>query len=119
MSIFNSLYKKASTLPSSYSIFVPDDSAFDILHSVELSYLNTHFAEHDREGFLLRHACHDILYTKDLRKGGKVSSLEGEKIHYEPNDTDIFIDNGNVTQPDVIARNGKSLLPLFSNPWLI
>lgn len=108
MSTFNSLYK-GSSFPSVYSIFVPDDTSFEELHPVEISYLKTRFAKHDRTDFLERHACHDVLYAKDLLKGGKVSSLEGETIHYKTNDSDILVDNVNVTQRDIVARNGTSL----------
>ena len=113
MSTFNSLYK-GLRLPSTYSIFVPDDTSFEELHPVEVSYLKTRFGKHDRTDFLGRHACHDVLYAKDLVKGGNVSSLEGETIHYKTNGSDILIDNSNVTQPDIVARNGTPVNDLLT-----
>ena len=97
------------SLPTTYSIFVPDDTSFEELHPVELSYLKTRFAKLDRTDFLERHACHGVLYAKDLIKGGKVSSLEGESIHYKTSDGDILVDNANITQADIVARNGTPL----------
>lgn len=108
VSTFNSLYKGTS-LPSTYSIFVPDDTSFEELHPVELLYLKTQFGKQDRTDFLERHACHDVLYAKDLMKGGKVLSLEGETIHYKTDDNEILIDDANVTQADIVARNGTLL----------
>lgn len=105
VSIFNSLYEKAK-FPSTYSVFVPDDTAFHVLHPVELAYLSTRFAKHDRENFLRRHASHKILYNKNLKGGGNITSLEGEKIYYKVNGTDILIDTANITQTDIVARNG-------------
>lgn len=55
----------------------------------------------------MRHACNPVLYRKDLRKGGNVSSLEGEKIHYVWDTNDTLIDKANVTQADIVARNGS------------
>jgi uncharacterized surface protein with fasciclin (FAS1) repeats len=89
---------------------VPNNTALDILHPVELSYLETTFGKRDRESLLLRHASLPVLYTKHLNKGGNVSSLEGEKIRYNLNDTDIFVDNANITQADIVARNGIHIL---------
>ena len=105
MSKFSSLYK-GTGFPSTYSIFIPDDTSFEELHPVELSYLKTRFAERDRTDLLGRHACHDILYSKDLMKAGKVASLEGETIHYKMDESDILVDNANITQGDIVARNG-------------
>jgi len=106
VSTFNSLYKKSS-FPSSYSLFVPDNSSFETLHPVELSYLETHFGRHDRANLISRHACNDVLYTKDLTKGGKVSSLEGENIHYRHEDGDILVDDANITESDIVAKDGS------------
>ena len=103
---FNSLYKK-SPFPSSHSLFVPDNSSFEALHPVELSYLETHFGRHDRANLIGRHVCEDILYTQDLKKGGKVSSLEGEYIRYREDTGDILIDDANVTESDFVSRNGS------------
>jgi uncharacterized surface protein with fasciclin (FAS1) repeats len=108
VSTFNSLFKKSS-FPSSYSLFVPDNSSFETLHPVELSYLETHFGQHDRANLIRRHACNDVLYAKDLIKGGKVSSLEGENIHYRAENGDILVDDANITESDIVARNGNHL----------
>lgn len=109
LSKFNSLYR-AEKFPSSYSIFAPEDSCFDVLHPVELSYLKTRFAHQDRSNLLFRHACQDILYTKDLRKGGTISSLEGERLHYKLEEGNLLIDGANITTSDVVARNGIPIL---------
>jgi hypothetical protein len=106
VSIFNSLSKKSS-FPSSYSLFVPDDSSFETLHPVELSYLETHFGRRDRENLISRHVCKDVLYAKDLIKGGNVSSLEGENIHYREVSGDILVDDANITESDIVAKNGR------------
>jgi uncharacterized surface protein with fasciclin (FAS1) repeats len=94
--------------PKTFSLFVPDDASFDALHHVELSYLKTRFARQDRENLLYRHASKDILYTKNLRKGGNVSSLEGDKLFYKQNKEDLLVDGANITQTDIVARNGRT-----------
>src|SRR5271169_1645084 len=106
VSAFNSLYKKSS-FPPSYSLFVPDDSSLETLHPVELSYLETHFGRHDRANLINRHVCKDVLYTKDLIKGGNVSSLEGESIHYREDTGDLLVDDAKVTKSDIVAKNGR------------
>jgi uncharacterized surface protein with fasciclin (FAS1) repeats len=109
VSTFNSLFKKSS-FPSSYSLFVPDNSSFETLHPVELSYLETHFGRHDRMNLISRHACNDVLYAKDLIKGGKASSLEGENIHYREENGDILVDGANITESDIVAKNGNHFM---------
>ena len=104
--IFNSLYKDES-FPFSYSLFLPDDSSFDVLHPVELSYLKTQHGSQDRTNLVMRHACKSVLYRKNLLKGGNVSSFEGEKFQYKRDSDDVIIDNSNVTQPDIVAQNGN------------
>ena len=106
VSTFNSLFDETA-FPQAYSIFVPDDDSFDELHPVELSYLKTKFGHHDRENLLYRHASRDILYGKDLKKGGNVSSLEGEKLYYKSDKHDLLVDGVNITQTDIVARNGN------------
>jgi uncharacterized surface protein with fasciclin (FAS1) repeats len=107
VSTFNSLFD-GTAFPKTYSIFVPDDTSFDALQPIELSYLKTRFAHHDREHLLYRHASKDILYTKNLRKGGNVSSLEGEKLFYKQGKEDLLVDDANITQTDIVARNGRT-----------
>ena len=105
---FNSLYN-LEKFPSFYSIFAPDNAAFDLLHPVELSYLKTRFAKQDRTNLLNRHACDKVLYTKDLKLGGNVSSLEGGSLHYRLDKGDVLIGGVNITQRDIVARNGTIL----------
>ena len=107
LSIFNSLYQK-SPFPSSYSLFAPDNASFKALHPVELSYLETHFGRHDRANLISRHACADILYAKDIKEGGKVSSLEGEIIHYREDTDHLVVDDANITESDILAKNGNN-----------
>lgn len=108
LSTFNSLYEKTQ-FPFSYALFAPDNSAFDVLHPVELSYLGTRFADVDRKHLLYRHATSHILYANDLREAGNASSLEGEKIHYRGKNGEILVDSGNLTAIDIVAHNGTCL----------
>jgi uncharacterized surface protein with fasciclin (FAS1) repeats len=105
LSTFNSLFMQ-KTFPNFYSLFVPDDSSFDVLHRVELSYLKTRFGEEDRSALLFRHASRNITYGQDLKQGSKIPSLQGEDIHCTLRDHDILVDGANVTQRDIVARNG-------------
>jgi uncharacterized surface protein with fasciclin (FAS1) repeats len=105
---FNALFNGKS-FPSVFSLFVPEDSSFDVLHPIELSYLKTRFGGDDRMNLLMRHACRPVLYRKDLLKGGNVSSLEGEKFYYKKDSNDAVVDKSNVTQADIVARNGSRL----------
>jgi uncharacterized surface protein with fasciclin (FAS1) repeats len=113
VSTFNTLFD-GIVFPKTYSIFVPDDASFDALHHVELSYLKTRFARQDRENLLYRHASRDILYTKNLRKGGNVSSLEGEKLFYTQNKEELLVDGANITQTDIVAQNGRPFFDLIN-----
>lgn len=72
-----------------------------------MAYLETHFGRHDRANLINRHACMDVLYINDLKKGGNASSLEGEKIHYGEDAGDILVDGANVTDSDIVAKNGN------------
>ena len=108
MSTYTSLLKDVE-LPLTYSVFLPENTAFDVLHPVELSYLQTRFGRNDRAHLLHRHVAKEILYRKNLKKGGTTYSLEGEKIRYELSDGDILVDGANITQGDIVARNGTSL----------
>lgn len=108
LSTFQELFFKETILPPSYSIFVPDNSAFDILHPAELSYLKTPFAKQDRINLVHRHASTNITYVKNLVLGGSIPSLEGEIMHYKQREEDIFVDGANITQKDIVARNGTS-----------
>ena len=105
VSTFHSLLEDVN-FPSTYSIFVPANIAFQKLHPVELSYLKTLFGLHDRNNLLHRHATKEILYSKHLKKGGNTTSLEGETLHFKQSDDDILIDFANVTESDIVARNG-------------
>jgi Fasciclin domain len=113
ISIFQELFKQTA-LPSSYSIFVPDNSAFEVLHPAELSYLRTSFGKQDRTHLVHRHASNNITYLKNLANGGSIPSLEGERLHYKQREKDIFVDGANITQPDIVARNGPSPSPPHS-----
>lgn len=106
LTTFNSLFKMSS-FPSSYSLFVPDNTSYETLHPLELAYLETHSGRHDRANLINRHACIDVLYAKDLKKGGNISSLEGEKLYYREDTGDILIDGANVTESDIVAKNGN------------
>ena|SRR5436305_1611610 len=108
LSIFQELFFKEPISPPSYSLFVPDNSAFEILHPAELSYLKTPFAKQDRINLVRRHASTNITYVKNLVLGGSIPSLEGERIHYKQREDDIFVDGANITQTDIVARNGIS-----------
>jgi uncharacterized surface protein with fasciclin (FAS1) repeats len=112
VSTFHDLFKD-TTLPHSYSVFVPDNKAFDQLHPAELSYLKTRFANHDRTNLILRHATKNITYLKTLSNGGSIPSLEGEQLHYKQHENDTFVDGANITQTDIVARNGFPPFPLF------
>ena len=109
LSTFNALYKHED-MPTTYSIFVPDDHSFKALHPVELAYLKTRFGQHDKRNLLMNHACQPILYRKDLNKGGNVSSIEGELLRYDRDENSTLIEGANVTHPDIVARNGMSTL---------
>jgi len=111
-STFNTLFKDTS-FPREYSLFVPDDSSFDILHPVEISYLKTKFGEQDRTALLHRHTSEEILYRKNFQErgnatGGNTTSLEGEKINFTTNNSQIRIDNATLTHPDIVCNNGPS-----------
>ena len=114
-STFNTLFRDTS-FPREYSLFVPDDSSFDILHPVEISYLKTKFGEQDRTALLHRHTSKEILYRKNFQghsnaTGGNTTSLEGEKISFTSNNSQIRIDNATLTHPDIVCNNGGSPCP--------
>src|SRR5579859_2204801 len=117
LSTFQELFSKEQILPPSYSLFVPDNSAFEILHPAELSYLKTPFAKQDRINLVHRHASTNITYVKNLVLGGSIPSLEGERMHYKQREEDIFVDGANITQTDIVARNGN--LPNLSSSFLL
>jgi len=110
-STFNTLFKDTS-FPREYSLFVPDDSSFDALHPVEISYLKSKFGEKDRTALVLRHTSKEILYRKNFQErgnatGGNTTSLEGEKIHFTSNNSQIKIDKATLTYPDIVCNNGR------------
>jgi uncharacterized surface protein with fasciclin (FAS1) repeats len=109
--MYNSLHKLKDKFPSTYSLFVPDNSAFHVLHPVELAYLKTHFGRHDRKDLIHRHASKEILYNQNLKQGGNVSSLEGQRIYYKKQGNHTIVDNATITQSDIVARNGTSFTP--------
>lgn len=112
VSTFNGFLKDTS-FPRRYSLFVPDDSSFHVLHPVELSYLKTKFGKADCTNLLYRHASKDILYGKVLKEGGNTTSLEGEKIYFKTKGSQILIDNVKLTHPDIVSTNGFSPSPLL------
>lgn len=105
VSIIHSLLQGVD-FPRTYSMFAAANTAFDVLHPMELSYLQTRFAQQDREKLLWRHTTKEILYSPHLKKGGNTTSIEGETIQYGYVDDEILIDSANVTVQNVVARNG-------------
>ena len=105
LSEFNSLFKNKA-FPATYSLFVPEDSAFKVFHPVELSYLKTRFGAEDRTNLISRHATKGVLYVNDLEENGTCPSIEGEIIRFRSKNGSLLVNNANITRRDVVARNG-------------
>ena len=115
LSSFETLFKTLS-FPRTYSLFAPDNNAFDTLHPLEVSYLQTRFGQQDRAELVFRHATDKIMYLQDFKTGGNATSLQGEPLTFSKHNKTILVDGANITHTNIVARNGA--LHIISKPLL-
>ena len=89
-----------------FSLFAPDDMAFDVLLD-ELGFTAEEFlASPDLIDILLNHVVSDQVLSGDLFSGQTITTLIDDEVEVTIVGGNVFINNAMVTVADIVADNG-------------
>jgi uncharacterized surface protein with fasciclin (FAS1) repeats len=90
---------------ANFTIFAPNDAAFDKLPAGALGRLMEQENRAQLRSLLLHHVVSGRLLAADLKEGN-VKSLGGENLEIEVEGERVQVDKTSVTSPDMTASNG-------------
>jgi uncharacterized surface protein with fasciclin (FAS1) repeats len=96
--------QRALEQPGPYTVFAPTDAAFAKVPKKKLNALLRSKAK--LKAVLLYHVLGKKLTAADVVKRSSAKTLNGGKIRFRVEGSNVFVNRARVTQPDVMASNG-------------
>jgi uncharacterized surface protein with fasciclin (FAS1) repeats len=96
--------QRALEQPGPYTVFAPTDAAFAKLPKKKLNALLGSKAK--LKAVLLYHVLGKKLTAADVVKRSSATTLNGKKVRFRVEGSNVFVNRARVTTPDVMASNG-------------
>jgi uncharacterized surface protein with fasciclin (FAS1) repeats len=90
--------------PGPFTVFAPDDTAFNKLATEDLKALLENKTELTK--VLTFHVVNGKIMAKDLKDGEALQTVEGKDLIVKINGTEVMVDNAKVVQADIETSNG-------------
>jgi uncharacterized surface protein with fasciclin (FAS1) repeats len=90
--------------PGPFTVFAPDDTAFNKLATEDLKALLENKTELTK--VLTFHVVNGKIMAKDLKDGEALQTIEGKDLIVKINGTEVMVDNAKVVQADIETSNG-------------
>ncbi|KAF9015533.1 carnitine/acyl carnitine carrier [Cyathus striatus] len=90
------------------TLFLPVNSAWDVLNPYERLYLESEFASDDLARIFEMHAAAEkhVRYSESFDPGLNLTTLDGKKLEIVTADGKTKVSDGDLIQPDIYASNG-------------